>query len=150
ACEYPAAGVTATDISGPALTVARRNAARHGVSARIDWHQGHLYEALPPHTPPFDAIVSNPPYVSRDEFHNLAPELRYEPAGALTDEADGLSHLTALLCGAQALLVPGGYLVVETGPCGLPAPIPAMAFEAEIRDLAGLLRGGVYMHRLGG
>jgi release factor glutamine methyltransferase len=146
ACEYPAARIAATDISAPALAVARRNAARHGVEARIAWHQGHLYDALPPDTMPFDAIVSNPPYVSRHEYQDLAPELRFEPAGALTDEADGLSLLSALLAGAPAHLAPAGYLMVETGPCGLPAPVPAMSLEQEIRDLAGLLRGGIYRH----
>jgi release factor glutamine methyltransferase len=144
ACEYPSALVTATDISQAALAVARRNAAHHGVDVRIAWHRGHLYEALPPHAGPFDAIISNPPYVSAHEYRGLAPELRFEPSGALTDEADGLSLLSVLLAGAAAHLVAGGYLMVETGPCGLPAPVPGMALEEEIHDLAGLLRGGVY------
>jgi release factor glutamine methyltransferase len=144
ACEYPASQVVATDISEYALAVARRNAARHGVAARISWHHGHLYEALPAGTTPFDAIVSNPPYVSREEFQRLSPESGFEPAAALTDETDGLSILRALLAGAAERLVPGGYLVVETGLCGLPAAIPAMILEEKIRDLAGQLRGGIY------
>ena len=144
ACEYPAAGVTATDISDSALAVARRNAARHGVAERMHWYRGHLYEALPPGTAPFDAIISNPPYVSLDESRNLEPELGFEPAEALTDGADGLSLLTALLAGAADWLTAGGYLIIETGPCGLPAPTTAMALEGEIRDLAGRLRGGIY------
>lgn len=145
ACEYPAASVMATDISESALAVARRNAERHGVSSRIGWHQGHLYDALPTGTAPFDAIVSNPPYVSLDEFRNLEPELGFEPAEALTDGADGLSLLTALLAGAADRLAPGGYLMVETGPCGLPAPMDGMTLETEIRDLADRLRGGIYI-----
>ena len=144
ACEYPVASVTATDISEPALVVARRNAARHGVAERMRWHRGHLFEALPPGTAPFDAIVSNPPYVSLDEFRNLDPELGFEPAEALTDGADGLSILRALLADAADWLTAGGYLVMETGPCGLPPPTMSMAFEREIRDLAGRLRGGIY------
>lgn len=144
ACEYPAASVAATDISDSALAVARRNAARHGVVEHMHWYRGHLFEALPPGTALFDAIVSNPPYVSRDEFRNLDPELGFEPAEALTDGADGLSILRALVAGAPDWLAPGGYLVVETGPCGLPEPVPVMIFEEEIRDLAGRLRGGIY------
>jgi len=144
ACEYSTASVTATDISEPALAVSRRNAARHGVAERMHWYRGHLYEALPPGTAPFDAIVSNPPYVSLDESRNLEPELGFEPAEALTDGADGLSLLTALLAGAADWLTAGGYLIIETGPCGLPKPVPAMIFETEIRDLAGRLRGGIY------
>jgi release factor glutamine methyltransferase len=144
ACEYPASQVIATDISEPALAVARRNAMRHGVAARMSWHHGHLYEALPPGTAPFDAIVSNPPYVSHEEFKRLPPELHFEPAAALTDEADGLSILRTLVAGAARRLVPGGCLVVETGPCGLPPAIPSMILEEKIRDLAGQLRGGIY------
>jgi release factor glutamine methyltransferase len=144
ACEYPAARVEATDISAAALACARDNAERHGVEARIHFRQGDLFAALDAADGPYDAIVSNPPYVSLDEYRDLAPELGFEPRGALTDEADGLRLLARLVAGAPAHLLPGGDLIVETGPCGLPpAPAP-MAFAAEITDLGGRLRGGVY------
>ena len=148
ACEYPAAFVAATDISEPALAIARSNAVRHGVAARMAWHRGDLYGALPGDTAAFDAIVSNPPYVSLAEYGELAPELGFEPRGALTDEADGLALLRRLVAGAAERLVPGGYLIVETGPCGLPEAEGPMALEEEIRDLAGLVRGGGYRRSL--
>ncbi len=144
ACEYPAARVEATDISESALALARRNAGRHGAGQRIGWHLGDLYAALPEDMAPFDAIVSNPPYVSLAEYRELAPELGFEPRGALTDDADGLSLLSLLVAGAADRLAPGGYLIVETGPCGLPQAVAPMRLEAEITDLAGRLRGGIY------
>lgn len=144
ACEYPATFVAATDLSEAALVRAHGNAERHGVTARMSWHAGDLYEALPGDAAAFDAIVSNPPYVSLAEYRELAPELGFEPRGALTDEADGLALLRRLVAGAAQRLVPGGYLIVETGPCGLPQATAPMVLEAEIVDLAGHVRGGVY------
>jgi len=144
ACEYPQATVTATDLLAATLGVARSNAERHGVTERIDFSQGDLFAALNAGCPPFDAIVSNPPYVGADEMDGLEPELAFEPREALTDEADGLRHLGQLVNEASAWLKPGGLLIVETGLCGLPPRSVGMALEEPIRDLAGRLRGGVY------
>jgi len=144
ACEYPEARLLASDISPAALAVAQRNGERHQVSDRLDWRCGDLYEPLRPGDGPFDAILSNPPYVSLSEYGALAPELAFEPRGALTDEADGLSLLRRLVNGAPEWLKPGGWLLLETGPCGLPAGEGEMALIEEIRDLAGHLRAGLY------
>jgi len=145
ACEYPQASVTATDVSGAALAIAEKNAVRHSVDRRLMFRNGDLFAALGRDDGRFDAIVSNPPYVSRDEFRTLAPELRYEPHHALTDEADGMRHLRRLVDDAPNRLKPGGRLIVETGLCGLPEDTNTMRLEREIIDLAGQLRGGVYI-----
>ena len=147
ACEYPEACVTATDVSDAALEVARRNARRHGVDGRVAFRQGDMLAALDASDGPFDAIVSNPPYVAADEMAALAPELAHEPVAALTDGADGLSFLRMLVDEAARWLRPGGALVVETGLCGLPGDGSGLRLEREIRDLAGRLRGGVYRRR---
>ncbi len=147
ACEYPNTMVTATDISPEALAVARSNAKRHGVAARLKFRQGDMFAALRKQDGRFDAIISNPPYVAQDEIHTLESELRFEPRHALTDESSGLIYLQTLVEHAPAWLKPEGILLVETGLCGLPAPPPPMYLECEIHDLAGNLRAGLFVCR---
>ncbi|QHS11493.1 peptide chain release factor N(5)-glutamine methyltransferase [Sinimarinibacterium sp. NLF-5-8] len=108
--ELPQAQVTATDISIAALDVARANAAR----LKLDVHfaQGAWCAALPARAR-FDLMVSNPPYIARDDAHLAA--LQFEPQLALTDGADGLSALTQIIHQARAHLVPGGWLLLEHG-----------------------------------
>src|SRR5579863_121708 len=82
--ELPHAEIFATDISAPALDVARRNAARLGVSNRIHFLEGDLLGPAAISSGSFDLIVSNPPYVAQDEGGTLAREVReHEPHAAL-------------------------------------------------------------------
>jgi len=148
ACEYPNATVVATDISEKSLTIAHSNAEAHGVAASMQFKQGNLYQALDANMPKYDAIVSNPPYVSADEMHDLEQELHHEPAHALTDQHDGLSLLRILLNKAPQYLKQEGYLLLETGLCGLPETPNAMSMLHIYYDLAGHLRGGVYYKKL--
>jgi len=113
--ERPKAVGLATDLSDAALAVARRNAAQLGLLDRADFAPGAWFDPVPG-TARFDLIVSNPPYIARDEMPALAPELAHEPRMALTDEADGLSAYRAIAAGASRHLVPNGRLVVEIGP----------------------------------
>ncbi len=106
----PDAQVTATDASMAALEVARSNATRNAVSIRFllsDWYQDISDR--------FDLIVSNPPYIAAGDPHLTQGDLRYEPSSALTDDADGLSDLAAIIEGAPARLHPGGWLLMEHG-----------------------------------
>jgi len=108
-------GVTAyaIDISRPALAVARRNAERHGVDDRIQFVVGDLLDRRPA---PVDLIVSNPPYVSADEWASLPSSIRYhEPRLALDGGPDGLEVIRRLLSQSQGLLEPGGAILVEIG-----------------------------------
>ncbi|USX14641.1 peptide chain release factor N(5)-glutamine methyltransferase [Oxalobacteraceae bacterium OTU3CAMAD1] len=106
------AAVTALDVSEEALAVARRNAAANG--ARVTFLQSDWYAALDG-LPPFDVIASNPPYIASGDRHLSEGDLRYEPVGALTDHADGLSALRIIVAGAKARLKPGGWLLMEHG-----------------------------------
>ncbi len=147
ACEYSRAQVVATDISHTALNVACKNARRHGTLSRIEWYQGDMFEALGGQNGSFDAIVSNPPYIARDELAMLEKELTFEPRYALTDGGNGLRHLQTLLDQASSWLKEDGMLLIETGPCGLPTPPPSLRLERRIMDLAGNLRAGLFAYQ---
>ncbi len=113
--EFPAAALYATDISSTALEVARRNAARHGVADRISFVECNLLDGIsePSH---FDLIVSNPPYVRRDDLESMPKEIRdHEPNFALFAGEDGMALYPPLIAQAAARLTPGGLLVLELG-----------------------------------
>jgi release factor glutamine methyltransferase len=111
--EWPVAQGVATDISAAALEVAGRNAARHGVGARLDLCRSDWFAQV---TGGFDLIVSNPPYIAAAEMADLSPEVRgHDPQAALTDGADGLSAYRRIAAGAGAHLRPGGRIAMEIG-----------------------------------
>ena len=111
--ERPSTRLVATDVSHEALLVARRNAARHGVGARVSLVECSLLAGL---TGPFDVIVANPPYVPDGERAVLQPEvLNYEPRLALFAGSDGLSVIRELVEQAVERLAPAGRLVFEFG-----------------------------------
>ncbi len=111
--ERPSARISALDISRPALDVATRNAARHGVSGRVTFAHGDLLDGV---TGTFDAIVANPPYVVDRARPALQPEVRdHEPSVALFGGVDGLGLVARLVDTAPARLRPGGYLIFEFG-----------------------------------
>ncbi|HJU99058.1 MAG TPA: peptide chain release factor N(5)-glutamine methyltransferase [Burkholderiaceae bacterium] len=107
----PDAAVTALDVSADALAVARRNASANG--ARVTFLQSDWYGALAQQR--YDLIVSNPPYIASGDRHLGEGDLRFEPAGALTDHADGLSALRTIVAGAARHLAPQGWLLMEHG-----------------------------------
>jgi release factor glutamine methyltransferase len=109
------ARVIASDISLPALRVARRNAARHALDNRVGFVASDLLDAFAEKSFA-DFILSNPPYVSNVEMPTLQREVRdWEPQVALTDSNDGLSIYRRLLKDASSRLKPGGYLICEMG-----------------------------------
>ncbi len=142
--EFPDARVLALDISEAALAVARRNATRHGVGARIEFRHSNLLEAV---RDPADLIVSNPPYVPARDRAALPPEVRdYEPPGALFAGEDGLDCIRRLVETSPAGLTDEGLLLFECGVDQAPV-IREMIGAApgldliEIRpDLAGIPR----------
>jgi|SRR6185437_8486826 len=110
AAERPGWCLTATDLSGAALELARANAHRLGLS-RVEFLVGDWLAPLAGRT--FELIVSNPPYVAADDPALAA--LRHEPRSALTPGATGLEALHRLIRDARAHLGAGGWLVLEHG-----------------------------------
>jgi len=112
--ERPEARALALDISIDALALARENAARHGVLPRLELLASDWLTALAP--TPFDAVLSNPPYLALGEAPNLPPTVRdHEPRRALFAGDDGLVAIRVLLSSAPAFLRTGGLLVFEIG-----------------------------------
>jgi len=115
--EVPQSLVFATDISGDALGVARVNARKHGVSDRMAFLQGDLFEPLARKKPMFHLIASNPPYVCTHEIRGLLPEVGlYEPKIALDGGTNGMDFLKRIICEAPQFLRPGGWLMMEMSP----------------------------------
>ena len=138
----PDATVVATDVSTSALNTARRNA--QALEAQVTFMQGSWFEALAGEAP-FDLIVSNPPYIHSDDEHLSQGDLRFEPASALTDGADGLGALAHIAAHAAKWLKPWGGLWMEHG-FDQAADVRRLLVEAGFKhvnshkDLAGIER----------
>ena len=107
----PDVRVSALDASAAALEVARFNAERHRV--RVDFVESDWFAGLGSRR--YSMIVANPPYIVAGDRHLAEGDLRFEPVDALTDHADGLSALRAIVDGASAFLADGGWLLMEHG-----------------------------------
>ena len=114
ASELPHAEITATDLSLAALQIAAENADHLHTRERIRFLAGDLFE--PVASERFDLVVSNPPYVARDDAGSLPPELSHEPEMALFAGADGLEVIRRLVAEAGDHLSPGGWLFIELSP----------------------------------
>jgi release factor glutamine methyltransferase len=141
ASELARATIFATDISWPALGVARRNAERLGIGGKLRFVQADLLECFLPEPRPgtaptevsmlgesedqhtvagsrsmFDFVVSNPPYVGEDQIDWVQREVReFEPRLAWGGSSEGEAVYRRLIPQAAAVLRGGGYLVVEIG-----------------------------------
>lgn len=115
----PAAHVTAVELNPATLEVARRNAIDLGVSERVDFIQGDLFNALAANhaaAQRFDVIVSNPPYIASAEVPTLQPDVsRHEPMLALDGGVEGLDIIRPLITRSPDFLMPAGWLLFEIG-----------------------------------
>ena len=110
--ELAHAEIHATDISSPALEIARANAACHQFGDRIQFHQTDLLAGFERNS--FDFVVSNPPYVGESEEDQVQLEVRrFEPRNAVFAGPMGTEVIERLIPQARAALKPGGWLVME-------------------------------------
>lgn len=151
---HPRLEVFALDRSARALAVAAKNVARHGLENRVNLRRMDLFQpvggqgaALRHRLGPANLVVSNPPYVTCDEWHALPPEIRdWEPGRALLGGRDGLDIHRRLAAEAAAHIVPGGWIAVEVG-AGQAAAVAGF-YEGQksfrevrtVPDLAGIPR----------
>lgn len=111
--EIPGAQITATDISAPALAVARKNAVALGLTKSVTFCEGDLFQ---PVRGDFDIIVSNPPYIGADEFETLETGVKdFEPEEALRAGQTGVEFYEKLIYQAHSRLTENGWLLLEIG-----------------------------------
>jgi release factor glutamine methyltransferase len=106
--------IDAVDISNKALSIARHNAAHNRIGGAISFYHGVLFDAIPEKNR-YTIIVSNPPYVSREELSAAQSELHWEPRKALIAKNDGLEFIEKIIAGAYPRLKERGALFLEIG-----------------------------------
>ena len=132
AAERPGVRVDLVELEPGAAEVAKANAARLGLADRSRVLVGDLFAPVEDE-PPYDAIVSNPPYVPSGEIPGLSREVRREPHLALDGGPDGLDLVRRLVAQAPRHLVPGGRIAIELS-LGQPAIVADLLREAGFPD----------------
>lgn len=141
--ELPRAEAVLTDLSDDALAVAQANAEALGLAERTCLRAGDLLDALEAGDGPFDAVLSNPPYIVRGDSTVESAVDRYEPGQALyVGGRDPLALATRLAGAAREVLQPGGLLAIEVGAGSAPeamARLVRLGYEqvSTQRDLGG-------------
>ena len=111
--ERPEVTCVATDISEYALKTASANSKRHGVESRLKLLHSNWFEKI---SGSFDVIVSNPPYISSEEYAQLSAEVvKYDPKISLTLGGDGLEAYREILSQALEKLSKNGHIFLEIG-----------------------------------
>ena len=113
ALALPDAKVLISDISDEALHVAKQNIALHNLENQVTAIKSDVFSAIPQQQ--FDLIVSNPPYVSEQEYNQLPAEYHQEPRLGLTAGADGMDIVARILKQASAFLATSGIIIIEVG-----------------------------------
>lgn len=120
--------VDIVDVSDEALSLARENIVFQHVESRVEAVKSDLFEGVRGRK--YDLIVSNPPYVTEDEYAALPGEYAHEPKLGLTSGEDGLDICLRILDEAADLLTDDGLLIVEVGESehALAALLPEVPF----------------------
>ncbi|MCS5708922.1 50S ribosomal protein L3 N(5)-glutamine methyltransferase [Candidatus Berkiella cookevillensis] len=113
ALTFPQAKVDAVDYSDNAIEVAKINVARFGLEDSVEVIKSDLFSELG--NKQYDIIVSNPPYVSLEEYNTLPSEYHFEPEMALVSKENGLQIVKRILSQAEQHLSDSGILIVEVG-----------------------------------
>src|SRR5271155_4728431 len=120
------AEIHAVDISDAALRMANENAESLDLTGKVQFHNSNLLSAFKSQPESFDIVVSNPPYVGRNEADKVQREVReFEPAIAVFGGEEGMDIYKRLIPQAWQALKPGGWLLMEIG----------FSIEAQVRAL---------------
>jgi release factor glutamine methyltransferase len=131
----PRAEVQALDISSTALQLARENATMNGVDQRIEFLESDWFAAA---EGAFDLIVSNPPYVAREEMAVLPREVRdHEPHVALDGGTEGLEQIERIVRNSLDHTAPDGWILIEIG-ASQGARVGELMTEAGLSDVSVL------------
>ncbi len=116
ASEKPEHNYFASDISSEAAFVALKNAKRHRLDKKICFFCGNWFLPLKEKDRLFDMVLSNPPYIKKDDISSLQPEIsRFEPLTALDGGEDGLCQMRNIISSAHRFLNSKGFLIIEIG-----------------------------------
>jgi release factor glutamine methyltransferase len=132
ASKFPEAQIVAVDVSEEALSLARENAERLGLSERVQFLQSDLLEAV---DGKFDLIVANLPYIAAQDRHTLSREVLHDPEGALFAGEHGVELLRKLIEQAPARFRPGGMLALEIGS-GQSEVLLSILTDKNFRDIS--------------
>jgi release factor glutamine methyltransferase len=108
----PQWNITAVDLQAGALAIAQSNARKHKCD-NIKFYCSNWFEKLPEKK--FDLIISNPPYIAKDDVHLSLGDVQHEPLKALISEQQGFGDLDHLIEESQKYLNPNGMLILEHG-----------------------------------
>ena len=113
----PSSRIVATDISGSALRIAGENALKYGVADRIDFVRSDLFADIDRdrYKDFFDLIISNPPYVSLEDFPSLSAKTKEDPYIALSGGTGGMDFYRRIKSEAPFFLKQNALLVMEMG-----------------------------------
>jgi len=113
----PSSRIVATDISDSALQIAGENALKYGVSDRIDFVKSDLFADIGRNRYKdfFDLIISNPPYVSLEDFPSLSAKTKEDPYIALSGGTGGMDFYRRIKLAAPFFLKQNGLLLMEIG-----------------------------------
>lgn len=135
----PQAHITAIDISLEAIEIAKKNAELNKLE-NVSFFVSDILKTSPKKH--YDMIISNPPYISIDDFAELDEELKYEPQSALTDNSDGLTFYKRFSEFFATSINSGGMFMLELGK-GQYEAVQKMYKEFEIgiiKDYSGIER----------
>jgi release factor glutamine methyltransferase len=111
--EFPEAQVYGTDTSEVAIRYAKENAELNQIK-NVTFKKGSLFKPVKDFK--FDLIVSNPPYIRRNDIESLQPEIKdWEPVEALDGGENGLDYYRAIIHEVRNYLNEGGCLLLELG-----------------------------------
>jgi release factor glutamine methyltransferase len=134
AAQFPEAGITATDISQDALSLARENAAQLGLANRVTFSSADLLTCV---TDVYDVIVANLPYVPAADRAMLSREVLHDPETALFAGEQGTEMICKLIDVARAHLSAGGLLALELG-IGQAGELSALMAEKNYHDISAI------------
>ncbi len=134
---WPEAKCYALDISENAIEVCKQNADLNNL--KLETYTHNIFNSWPGHIPDkFDFIVSNPPYIAKNEMAALEPEiLNFEPEIALTDQADGMSFYQRIFQLLTEKILQTGHLFLELSG----------SQTNRIKEIAGKLFSNVAIHK---
>jgi len=145
--EHPEISVTAVDASNAALNIAIENAATLNIN-NVSFVLSHWFANLGGQQ--FDLIMSNPPYIEKNDAHLTQGDLRFEPIAALVSGIDGLDDIRSIIKAAPEHLNAHGWLMLEHGynQASQVAHLLKQAGFCEVihaHDIAGITRVSIGM-----